>query len=613
MKRGRHAKKQNIKISSFFIIIIILLILFFLVYYIFFKIESTKMVKIVKEYYRTENLNVDFGKNKVDKNLNFKYAYYINYPEISNKILDNLIKKKKNKIKSSFKKPSFINVINHNINYDIVNYELYSAPEKTFGLIFIKHKLNNKKKIISSSIYTSNYSMDLNEKLKDSYIFNSEYISVLNSYLIKYFKESKYDLKKNYDKIIKKIKPQYIITSKTLNIYYLEKDLLNKGTGIIKIEIPYDDISSVMNMDVHKKNNAKSEKIKKEYKKENKNMYLKKGTYLYKSDSKNSSVLKILKKGDSVKTTLKGQIFSKAIINNVEGYVINDYLSDDIIADFGYIDKKETVYAICDLDIKIKSSSNAVLASIKKGSSITRIGTSDNGFSEVIYDNKKGYIETNKLSISPVNDIPTNRKINPNRPMVALTFDDGPNPSSTGRILSTLSKYNAVATFFDLGKLVYAYPDVVKKEERLGCEVASHTYSHANLNNLSVQGILKEMEQSSNAFKSVLGHDVKLLRPPYGNANDLVKSTVPYPLIEWNIDTLDWKSRNKESILKEFRVTNNYDGKIILMHSIYAQTADAVEVIVPELINKGYQLVTISEMAYYKGVTLKKGQKYYSF
>ena len=111
----------------------------------------------------------------------------------------------------------------------------------------------------------------------------------------------------------------------------------------------------------------------------------------------------------------------------------------------------------------------------------------------------------------------------------------------------------------------------------------------------------------------LLGHDVSLVRPPYGNANALVQANVPYPLIHWNIDTLDWKSRNKEAILKEVRAIENYDGKIILMHSIYLTTADAVEVIVPELINKGYQLVTISEMAYYKGVDLKPGQKYYSF
>ena len=111
----------------------------------------------------------------------------------------------------------------------------------------------------------------------------------------------------------------------------------------------------------------------------------------------------------------------------------------------------------------------------------------------------------------------------------------------------------------------------------------------------------------------LLGHDVSLLRPPYGNANDLVKSNIPYPLIHWNVDTLDWKTKNKDAIISEVRKIDNLDGKIVLFHSIYETTADAIEVIVPELINQGYQLVTISEMAYYKGETLNPGQKYYGF
>ena len=76
---------------------------------------------------------------------------------------------------------------------------------------------------------------------------------------------------------------------------------------------------------------------------------------------------------------------------------------------------------------------------------------------------------------------------------------------------------------------------------------------------------------------------------------------------------MDWKSRDKEKILEEIRKVENYDGKIILMHSIYEFTADAVEILIPELINKGYQLVTVSELAYYKNIEMEAGKFYKSF
>lgn len=206
-----------------------------------------------------------------------------------------------------------------------------------------------------------------------------------------------------------------------------------------------------------------------------------------------------------------------------------------------------------------------------------------------------------------------NRKIDLSKPMVALTFDDGPNGKATPKILDTLEKYGVVATFFDLGQNMANYPKVVKREETIGCEVESHTYAHKNLNKLTSAQIKADMEKAEKVYQNVLGHKPSLVRPPYGNANSTVKSTLKYPLINWDIDTLDWKSRNAESVLKEIHKYSDYDGRIILMHGIYNSTAEAVEKLVPELIDKGYQLVTVSEMAKYKNVTLKNGTVYLNF
>ena len=206
-----------------------------------------------------------------------------------------------------------------------------------------------------------------------------------------------------------------------------------------------------------------------------------------------------------------------------------------------------------------------------------------------------------------------NRKIDLSKPMVALTFDDGPNGKATPKLLDTLEKYGVVATFFDLGQNMANYPKVVKREETIGCEVESHTYAHKNLNKLTSAQIKADMEKAEKVYQNVLGHKPSLVRPPYGNANSTVKSTLKYPLINWDIDTLDWKSRNAESVLKEIHKYSDYDGRIILMHGIYNSTAEAVEKLVPELIDKGYQLVTVSEMAKYKNVTLKNGTVYLNF
>ena len=84
-------------------------------------------------------------------------------------------------------------------------------------------------------------------------------------------------------------------------------------------------------------------------------------------------------------------------------------------------------------------------------------------------------------------------------------------------------------------------------------------------------------------------------------------------IINWNVDSLDWKYRNKDLTLNEIDKFGNLDGKIILMHSIHNETADAVEVLVPDLLDRGYQVVSISELAYYKGYTLETGTIYYGF
>lgn len=207
---------------------------------------------------------------------------------------------------------------------------------------------------------------------------------------------------------------------------------------------------------------------------------------------------------------------------------------------------------------------------------------------------------------------PIGREIDPNKPMVALTYDDGPRPKSTNRILDCLEKYDAVATFFELGSLVNSYPDCVKREVALGCEVGSHSYDHPNMANLSASQIYSQLNSTSNAIFNAAGIRPSLLRPPYGSVSTTLGNNAGMPLILWSIDTLDWKYRDASYVTSVIK-NEVRDGSIILMHSIYDSTAQATEIIVPWLIGQGYQLVTVSELAEARGINMNNGTSYYAF
>ena len=199
----------------------------------------------------------------------------------------------------------------------------------------------------------------------------------------------------------------------------------------------------------------------------------------------------------------------------------------------------------------------------------------------------------------------------PSKPMVALTFDDGPGPR-TSELLAQLEKYNAHATFFMLGQKVPSYPDVIKKMKSIGCELGNHSYDHADLSKLDPAGIQSQMSRTNDGIRNITGSGATLMRPPYGAINSTVAANAGLPMILWNIDTLDWKTRNAQSTIDA--VMNKVkDGDIILMHDIHTETVDAALKLIPKLQSEGYQLVTVSELAAAKGKHLLNGNTYTDF
>lgn len=146
-----------------------------------------------------------------------------------------------------------------------------------------------------------------------------------------------------------------------------------------------------------------------------------------------------------------------------------------------------------------------------------------------------------------------------------------------------------------LGKNVKLYPDAVKQMLKDGNELGNHSYDHQQLTKIDGAAVKKKL-MIRTEYKNICGSPATLLRPPYGAINDTVKSNVGMPMILWNVDTLDWKTRNTQSTIDSV-MKNLKDGDIVLMHDIHSQTIDAALELIPKLEEEGYQLVTVSEMA----------------
>ena len=189
------------------------------------------------------------------------------------------------------------------------------------------------------------------------------------------------------------------------------------------------------------------------------------------------------------------------------------------------------------------------------------------------------------------------RTIDPAKPMLALTFDDGPS-EVTDRILNVLMQYDARATFYVMGQKLEEFADVLKRTAAGGNEIACHTWSHPKLINISASSMRSQITRTNDLIREITGYEVKCLRPPYGNQNAALRKVcadLGIVITRWEVDTEDWKSRNTNKVYRAI-MKGAGNGEIILCHDLYPTTAAAVEMAIPELIEKGYQLVTVSEL-----------------
>lgn len=179
--------------------------------------------------------------------------------------------------------------------------------------------------------------------------------------------------------------------------------------------------------------------------------------------------------------------------------------------------------------------------------------------------------------------------------LIALTFDDGPNPTTTPQLLEILESKKVPVTFFALGENAQKYPDIIKQEAKNGHEVASHTWDHKDLQRLSVEEQKKEILNANQLINKITGQDISLYRPPYGSYNDNILKVTPLTIVNWSVDTNDWRYNTSEPVI-ENALNYAYDGSIILMHDIHSWSVEAVPQIIDDLHKQGYTFVTVSTL-----------------
>ncbi|SFJ36694.1 polysaccharide deacetylase family protein [Thermoflavimicrobium dichotomicum] len=185
--------------------------------------------------------------------------------------------------------------------------------------------------------------------------------------------------------------------------------------------------------------------------------------------------------------------------------------------------------------------------------------------------------------------------------VVALTFDDGPHPKYTQKILDILHKENVKATFFLIGKNVQYYPELVEKEIKEGHVVASHSWAHRFFSNMGMENAKEDLEKTRAEIKKATKKNVLLFRPPYGAIKGMEEEVkkAGFVVINWDVDTNDWRpGRTPQQILQVIK-KQVQPGSIILQHDgggNRTATVQALPKVIKYLKEQGYRFVTVDEL-----------------
>ena len=193
---------------------------------------------------------------------------------------------------------------------------------------------------------------------------------------------------------------------------------------------------------------------------------------------------------------------------------------------------------------------------------------------------------------------------------VALTFDDGPHRTNTTKVLNSLLECGERGTFFVIGNRVSGYADLVQRENDEGHAVASHNWNHNSVAKMSGSTMRAMVNKINAAMIEAIGIPARYNRVPYGLYPQMISAKVGWPLIQWSVDTYDWRGRSVSTIMGNIRGQFT-DGDIVLMHDIKDNTPNLVATLIPWLQEQGYMFLTIDELFAKDGVTLQPDTVYY--
>ena len=305
-------------------------------------------------------------------------------------------------------------------------------------------------------------------------------------------------------------------------------------------------------------------------------------------------------------TTILFKFYNNEKLQNVETLIFNKNKRVSVQEIFN-IDKLKEVIETNNAEINIDKVDHTKINVLFNDKSTTFYITDNAEIKNIEIVNNE-LMEATKISLNLDDDYHKEHTILENAKLVAFTFDDGPS-KYTLDIVDILEKYNASATFFEVGYNIKAHPEVTKEVSERGFEIANHTTDHSKLTKLTESKYLSKINDNNTIFKEITGKDMPYLRPPYGSYNDKIKAKAGVPIVTWSLDTRDWESRNKDKII-DMVMSNIKEGDIILFHDLYESTKDAVKELMPLLKEEGYQVVSVTELFASKGIILEAGTSY---
>lgn len=241
-----------------------------------------------------------------------------------------------------------------------------------------------------------------------------------------------------------------------------------------------------------------------------------------------------------------------------------------------------------------KHTNNSDSKSSEYGTSISDNST-NNSFTNDNSNNNSSDNSKNSNSNSDTSSSDTSQTNNTDEvKKIAITFDDGPHPKYTLKLLDELKKRNVKATFFVIGENVSNNPDVIKRMAEDGHLIGNHTYSHVQLTCISEEKAITEINKTSELITTYAGVSPKYIRPPYGMYSDALKRETNLTPVLWTVDPRDWSVLNTDSVVKHVLKCAK-SGDIILLHDIFDTSVEAAFQIIDALKAEGYEFVTVDE------------------